>query len=160
MSTLRRVSIWCGTWTDTINWNLSCGIAIHGFIYEFSRHIVWLHVNTTNNDPRVIVSYYIDVVQECGGCPWRVRADKGMQNVNVAWRTKQDSFVYGKSVHNQRIESWRRIQRDHYLLLAGDGKIHKLKKELFASTGLATYQVPQTFVIITTNGSIVSIDYN
>ena len=92
------------------------GIAIHGCIDGFSRHIVWLHANTTNNDPRVIAGYYIDAVKECGGCPRTVRADMGTENVNVEQmqiflREVQHSFVYGKSVHNQRIESWWSILR-------------------------------------------------
>jgi len=87
------------------------GIAIHGCIDGFSRHIVWLHAYTTNNDPKVIASYYLAAVSACGGCPRTVRADLGTENVNVEQmqlflRGDQSAFIYGRSVNNQRIECW------------------------------------------------------
>ena len=92
------------------------GVAIHGCIDGFSRHVIWLHAYTTNNDPRVIGNYYIEAVKQCGGYPIKVRADMGTENViveqmHIFLREQQDSFLYGKSVHNQRIEAWWAILR-------------------------------------------------
>ena len=94
------------------------GFCIHGCIDGYSRRIMWLEVGTTNNDPRVIAKYYIDCVRQVGGTPSIVRADRGTENVKVAGiqrflrRNDEDSFsgnssfMYGKSVSNQRIEAW------------------------------------------------------
>ena len=94
------------------------GFCIHRCIDGYSRRIMWLEVGTTNNDPRVIAKYYIDCVRQVGGTPSIVRADRGNENVKVAGiqrflrRNDKDSFsgnssfMYGKSVSNQRIEAW------------------------------------------------------
>lgn len=94
------------------------GIAIHGCIDGFSRYVVWLHAGVTNNDPKVIAGYYINAVKTVGGCPQTVRADMGTENTLVAQLqvlladdSNQHPFVYGRSVHNQRIEAWWGILR-------------------------------------------------
>ena len=94
------------------------GFCIHGCIDGFSRRIMWLEVASTNNHPGVIAKYFIDCIQEVGGVASVVRADNGTENVRVAaiqrflrrearddWSTER-SFLYGKSVSNQRIEAW------------------------------------------------------
>ncbi|XP_067660094.1 uncharacterized protein [Haliotis asinina] len=92
------------------------GMAINGCIDGFSRNIIWLDVCKTNSDPKVIAGYYIGAVQRLGGCPQRIRADMGSENSYVEQmqiflrRNHEDdlsganSFMYGKSTHNQRIE--------------------------------------------------------
>ncbi|XP_033739950.1 uncharacterized protein LOC117327204 isoform X2 [Pecten maximus] len=40
------------------------GLAIHGAICGFSRRVLWLKVARTNNDPRVVASYFLDFVEE------------------------------------------------------------------------------------------------
>ncbi|XP_060597113.1 uncharacterized protein LOC132751032 [Ruditapes philippinarum] len=42
----------------------SFGFAIHGGICGFSRKVLWLKVDRTNNDPAVVDSYYIDFIRE------------------------------------------------------------------------------------------------
>lgn len=92
------------------------GIAINGCIDGFSRNIIWMEANSTNSDPKVIADYYIKAVQRRRGCPQRVRADMGTENVYIEQMQKflrrnhddaqsgENSFLYGKSTHNQRIE--------------------------------------------------------
>lgn len=84
---------------------------------------MWLEVATTNNDSRLLVNYFLDTVRQIGGAPSIVRADYGIENVKVAGIQgflRQDgtdsfagdnSFMYGKSVSNQRIEAWWRQLR-------------------------------------------------
>ena len=36
-----------------------------------------------NNDPKMIAGYFLDVVKSKGGCPMRVRADRGAENGHV-----------------------------------------------------------------------------
>ena len=72
----------------------------------------------TNSDPRVIAQYYCDCIKQVRGAPRIVRTDPGTENCNVAGircffrRNGSDSlageksFMYGRSVSNQRIEAW------------------------------------------------------
>ncbi len=99
------------------------GFCIHGCIDGFSRRIMWLEVSSTNNDPAVVSQYYVDCIKQLGGAPRVVRADCGTENVYVAaiqrfLRSQHNddmagiaSFMYGKSVSNQRIEAWWGILR-------------------------------------------------
>ncbi|XP_053699784.1 uncharacterized protein LOC128757644 [Synchiropus splendidus] len=94
------------------------GIGIHGCIDGFSRYVLWAEAYTTNNDPKVVASYFIKTVSRIGGCPERIRADRGTENGHVEQmqmflrRNHSDSFagdksfLYGRSTANQRIEGW------------------------------------------------------
>lgn len=94
------------------------GFPIHGCIDGFSRRILWLNVTHSNNNPRVISSFYVSCIKEIKGVPRILRGDRGTENVNVAglqrfFRRESDddmagnkSFLYGRSVSNQRIEAW------------------------------------------------------
>ena len=87
------------------------GFCIHGSIDGYSRRIMWLDVGPSNNDPCVIAQYYIDCVQQIGGTARIVRADCGTENVHVAalqrfFNNDEQSFLYGKSCSNQRIEAF------------------------------------------------------
>eukprot|EP00794_Sanderia_malayensis_P015232 gene15232-biopygen12685 len=99
------------------------GFCIHGCIDGFSRRIMWLKVATSNNNPAAIAKYFLDCVRLTGGTPRVVRADKGTENGRVAGiqrflrrddldeNASDKSFIYGKSVSNQRIEAWWSILR-------------------------------------------------
>ena len=94
------------------------GIFIHGAVDGFSRRIFWLEVNSTNKNPRVIASHYLNTVEQLGRVPRRLRSDKGTENVVIGtlqqffrWNNDDDfagskSFVEGESSGNQRIEAW------------------------------------------------------
>lgn len=87
------------------------GFCIHGAIDGYSRRIMWLEVGPSNNDPFIIAQYYIDCVRQIGGTPRLIRADNGTENVNIAgiqrfFHSEENSFLYGKSCANQRIEAW------------------------------------------------------
>ena len=56
------------------------GIFIHGAIDGFSRRILWLEVNATNKNPRVIAAHYLGAVQQLEGVPRRMRCDRGTEN--------------------------------------------------------------------------------
>jgi hypothetical protein len=91
------------------------GIAIHGCIDGFSRHVIWVEAEITNN-PQVIAGYFIEAVETVGGCPVKIRADKGTENryieqLQIFMRrdhtdvfAAEKSFLHGSSNHNQRIE--------------------------------------------------------
>lgn len=87
------------------------GFCIHGAIDGYSRRIMWLEVGPSNNDPFIVAQYYVDCVRQIGGTPRLIRADCGTENVNIAaiqryFHSKENSFLFGKSTSNQRIEAW------------------------------------------------------
>ncbi|XP_033756622.1 uncharacterized protein LOC117339248 isoform X1 [Pecten maximus] len=99
------------------------GLAIHGAICGFSRRVLWLKVARTNNDPRVVASYFLEFVEEINGVPRCIRADGGTENGSVEdmqkalrWYDDDDmsgekSVIIGSSTSNQRIERWWRSMR-------------------------------------------------
>ena len=93
------------------------GFCIHGCIDGYSRQIMWLEVGCTNNHPGIVASYFINCVQNVGGTASVIRGDMGTENVIIAaiqrylrhedgdsW-SGEKSFLYGRSVANQRIEA-------------------------------------------------------
>ena len=94
------------------------GFAIHGAMDGYSRKVLWLNVSSTNNNPKVIASYYIDYVATSNVTARLIRADRGSENVVVCGiqrffrRADTDSlaatksFRFGASTSNQRIECW------------------------------------------------------
>ena len=94
------------------------GFCIHGAIDGFSRKMLWLKVSESNKDPEIIVSYYINALKKLSGAPRKIRADRGTENVHICSSQRflrrhhidacagEKSFQYGRSVSNQRIESW------------------------------------------------------
>eukprot|EP00105_Crassostrea_gigas_P025855 XP_011446570.1 PREDICTED: uncharacterized protein LOC105341643 [Crassostrea gigas] len=86
------------------------GLCISGCIDGFSRQIMWLNVYHTSSNPRVIAGYYMETVTELLGCPQMVRGDMGTENGHIARMQSllsgEESFLYGASMHNQKIESF------------------------------------------------------
>ncbi|XP_029977959.1 uncharacterized protein LOC115410444 [Sphaeramia orbicularis] len=79
---------------------------------------MWMEAYVTNSDPKVIADDFINTVTRLGGCPQRLRADPGTENAYVRDMQRflrrnhtdvyagDQSFIYGCSTANQRIESW------------------------------------------------------
>ena len=107
------------------------GFCIHGCIDGFSRKLIWLEVATTNNNPRVTAYYFLDTVKNLTFVPTIIRSDKGSENaliesLQIGLRTShsdkfagEKSYIKGRSVKNQRIESyWGQMRRhtvDYYI---------------------------------------------
>ena len=60
------------------------GFPIHGCIDGFSRRLLWLSVAHSNNNPKVIASFYMSYIKEINGVPRVVHGDRGNENVHVA----------------------------------------------------------------------------
>lgn len=112
------------------------GICINGCIDGYSRKIIWLEANKTNNDPRVIAGYFVNAVAENNGCPQRIRIDHGTENTHIAEMqiffreaANDECVTLGPSTGNQRIERWWSTLRsqciqfwmDHFEQLKEDG---------------------------------------
>ena len=94
------------------------GFCIHGCIDGFSRKILWMRVSLSNNDPAIVASYYLETLALLNIVPRCIRADRGSENVNIGGiqrylrrnhedsQSRINSFRYGTSTANQRIESW------------------------------------------------------
>ena len=93
------------------------GLCINGSIDGYSRYIIWTKVTNTSNDPRVIAGHFLDAVEKLEGCPSKIRGDRGTENGFVEQMQKfltddDNSFLYGRSTANQRIEMyWRHLRR-------------------------------------------------
>ena len=59
------------------------GFAIHGCIDGYSRRIIWLEVSSSNNNPSVITTYYLEALEKLGVAPRVLRFDCGTENVNL-----------------------------------------------------------------------------
>ena len=94
------------------------GFPIHACIDGFSRRVLWLRVTRSNNDPRVIGSFFVDCIREYEGFPTLLRTDRGtengiMANIQCYLRRNHRDGLAGLNVHrngsspsNQRIEGW------------------------------------------------------
>ena len=86
--------------------------------------MVWLHAYSTNNNPKIIASYFIAEVEKRMGTAARICADFGTENVTMVemqiflrWSMEHhisNSYISGSSTNNQRIESWWGFLRTHH----------------------------------------------
>ena len=53
------------------------GIAISGCIDGYSRRLIWLRCSSSNNDPRIIGTYFLDAVTNLNMCPRQLPTDRG-----------------------------------------------------------------------------------
>ncbi|CAH1115725.1 unnamed protein product [Psylliodes chrysocephalus] len=104
------------------------GICINGAIDGYSRFIIWLKASPNTNIPKIIAGFFLKSIEKYSGCPRRIRSNMGTENGTVeqmqtflrriAVKNKgqfsyDNSFIYGTSNCNQRIESWWGILRKH-----------------------------------------------
>ena len=98
------------------------GFAIHGAIDGYSRRILWVELGISNNNPKVILKYFVDTIKKLKTIPCIIRSDRGTENIHVQDLQQtlrahdgdefcNKAFLYGKSSSNQRIEAWWRILR-------------------------------------------------
>lgn len=89
---------------------------LHGCIDGYSQTVIYLEC-CTNNRASTVVTFFQQGVARFG-LPYRVRGDRGGENIEVARYmirnrgSERGSFIVGRSVHNQRIQRlWGDVNR-------------------------------------------------
>ena len=94
------------------------GIEIYAGIDGYSRNIIWIYVGISNRTTISVASQYLLTVHELGYHPRIIRSDRGketdlLSEIHYLFsRTTapeipfEETYFYGTSTHNQRIESW------------------------------------------------------
>ena len=79
------------------------GLCINGWIFKFSRTIIWVNVYQTNNHPKLIGGYFLEAaITANGGCPSKNKD----RLLNIEWRCSNISNI-SKA---QRSWWWQTIQ--------------------------------------------------
>ncbi|KAA1094917.1 hypothetical protein PGT21_032708 [Puccinia graminis f. sp. tritici] len=103
------------------------GITLYGFIDAWSRKILGIFVHVTNNNPRHIGYYYLELVKREGGIPRRTSTDRGTETIHMAGHQINltesfnadcpdpiQSHLFTKSTHNQKIEClWSQLMKQY-----------------------------------------------
>ncbi|KAG1729360.1 hypothetical protein EDD22DRAFT_982663 [Suillus occidentalis] len=63
---------------------LRFGLALHTGIEPFSGRIKWIRVWHSNRNPQLILSYYLDTIQNLGHMPMVTQSDPGSKNYGIA----------------------------------------------------------------------------
>ena len=96
------------------------GFPIHGCIDGFSRKVLWLKLCRSNNNPSIIASLFLKVVEELRCRPKLLRTDCGTENgilsaLQCTMANNNNAHRYGSSHSNQRIENWWSHNRRCYM---------------------------------------------
>ncbi|PLW56756.1 hypothetical protein PCANC_01643 [Puccinia coronata f. sp. avenae] len=119
------------------------GITLYGFIDAWSRKILGIFVHVTNNDPRHVGYYYLQLVKREGGIPRKTTTDQGTETIHMAGHqinlTEQynresldpsQSHLFTKSTHNQKIEClWSQLMKQFNIELIN--KLYHAAKEKY-----------------------------
>ncbi|KAG2134218.1 hypothetical protein BD769DRAFT_1385810 [Suillus cothurnatus] len=63
---------------------LRFGLALHTGIEPFSGRIMWMRVWHSNHNPQLILTYYLETIQELGHMPMVTQSDPGSENFGIA----------------------------------------------------------------------------
>ncbi|KAG1816565.1 hypothetical protein EV424DRAFT_1528296 [Suillus variegatus] len=63
---------------------LRFGLALHTGIEPFTGRIMWMRVWHSNRNPQLILTYYLDTIQELGHMPMVTQSDPGSENFGIA----------------------------------------------------------------------------
>ncbi|KAJ7196546.1 hypothetical protein GGX14DRAFT_375956, partial [Mycena pura] len=74
--------MWCVDQHD--KWKYKFGLALHVGLDPFAGRYLWMKVYWTNSNPRLILKYYLDVVEELGFMPLISQSDPGVENFGLA----------------------------------------------------------------------------
>ncbi|RDB25057.1 hypothetical protein Hypma_007524 [Hypsizygus marmoreus] len=87
---LRRKQFWAAGVNDILavdqhdKWKYKFGLGLHTGIDPFAGYIHWIKVWWTNSNPRLILSYYLDTIEQLGFMPMVTQSDPGSENYGIA----------------------------------------------------------------------------
>ena len=85
------------------------GIALHAAIDGYSWRVIYIEANN-NNRQETVLNVFKCGIEHINAMPQRIHADKGKENRLICRHVlringvNKESFITGRSVHNQRIE--------------------------------------------------------
>ena len=94
------------------------GIEIYGAIDAYSRYVPWTYVGVSAATAVSVATMYLEALEVVPIQPQYLRADRGTETLlimNAHWQLHQQrnptigaeqTFMYGSSTANSRIESW------------------------------------------------------
>ena len=94
------------------------GIEIYAGIDAYSRYMIWIYIGISNRTAVSVLRQYLLVIESMQQQPHFVRSDRGSETVLLASAHHQllqayeadipfdQTYFYGTSTSNQRIESW------------------------------------------------------
>ncbi|KAL5509127.1 hypothetical protein EMCRGX_G004432 [Ephydatia muelleri] len=95
-SRLRKGQNWC--WhIDGYDKLRPCGFPIYACIDGFSRKIIWLELTSTNNDPNVVVKFFLDAVVKLEGWVMTTRRENLVPSGGSLAGASLDSILDGCS---------------------------------------------------------------
>ncbi|KAG0709187.1 hypothetical protein DFH29DRAFT_978772 [Suillus ampliporus] len=91
---------------------LRFGLGLHTGIDPFSGRIMWIRVWHSNQNPQLILSYYLDTIAELGHMPLITQSDLGSENYGIAnaqtlLRQRYDPTLQGTLQHR-----WMRTKKN------------------------------------------------
>ncbi|KAJ6596587.1 hypothetical protein B0H10DRAFT_2441868 [Mycena sp. CBHHK59/15] len=105
-------------------WKYKFGLALHSGLDPFIGRIQWLKIWWTNSNPRLILSYYLDAVQEFGFMPLVSQSDPGSENFGLAnghtlLRHWHDQSLFGTLQHRWMNEKKNVVAPDGTFYMGG-----------------------------------------
>lgn len=113
------------------------GIQIYACIDAYSRHIIWIYVGISSRTAQSVKKQYLETVRSRTYHPKFVRSDHGvetplMAEAQFALSSRSsngiekfgDCYLYGGSIHNQRIERFWGILQQFQL---GEWRVSNLR---------------------------------
>ncbi|KAG8674007.1 hypothetical protein FPOAC1_007326 [Fusarium poae] len=126
------------------------GIEIYAAIDAYSRYITWFYCGISANTSRSVVEQYLYALQQRETMPYLIRSDRGNETLLMAGahyylsqaqvRKRNnttldqvqfdDVWIYGKSTHNEKIESWwlrlskgrAKFWREYFSIITAEGQ--------------------------------------
>ncbi|KAG1832673.1 hypothetical protein EV424DRAFT_1342207 [Suillus variegatus] len=114
---LQRRRFWAAGVNDIVavdqhdKW-LRFGLALHTGIEPFSGRIMWMRVWHSNRNPQLILSYYLDTIENLGHMPLVTQSDPGTENFGIANGHTMLRQWYDPSLQGTLQHRWMRTKKN------------------------------------------------
>ncbi|KAG2114955.1 hypothetical protein BD769DRAFT_1629964 [Suillus cothurnatus] len=120
---LQRRRFWAAGVNDIVavdqhdRW-LRFGLALHTGIEPFSGHIMWMRVWHSNQNPQLILSYYLDTIENLCHMPLVTQSNPGTENFGIANGHTMLCQWYDPSLQGTLQHRWMRTKKNVMLEIA------------------------------------------